>query len=241
MTTAIDTTRIDRLRELHGLIMGSAVKTIRAAIEAGGILVEVKGGLPHGEFTSWCEKNLPFDVRTAQRYMRCYMLRGRLLKNDSMSHLTGAYRLLEESREGSQYDFPRMIKELRECLMDSEMAVKLMKKAIGEDKPHMIDPVSERIHDFLSILKGPFMDLLARAGPEDIESLSQVTKILQKIQALAAERTLWCDYQFGKKLNELEARWPEMYQVFVSNDEKRKAELITGLEAKIARLEGSAR
>ena len=99
MITAIDKSQIDRLRELHALIMGSAIKTIRAAIEAGEILSKIKADLVHGEFTSWCETNLPFDIRTAQRYMRCYALRGRLLKNDNVTLLSKAYQALEEPKK----------------------------------------------------------------------------------------------------------------------------------------------
>jgi len=71
------------------------------AIEAGGILHEVKAALPHGEFTPWVEESAGFNIRTAQRYMKVYENRDQL-KNDSVSLLTDAHRLLTTSKPEGQ-------------------------------------------------------------------------------------------------------------------------------------------
>ena len=87
-------TKIDRLRELHGEIIGAVRMTLDKAIEAGGTLLAVKAELPFGSFTSWVKENVGFDIRTAQRYMRAYRNRDRL-RSDSVSFLTEAYTALQ--------------------------------------------------------------------------------------------------------------------------------------------------
>ena len=87
-------TKIDRLRELHGEIIGAVRMTLDKAIEAGGTLLAVKAELPFGSFTSWVKENVGFDIRTAQRYMRAYRNRDRL-RSDSVSFLTEAYTALK--------------------------------------------------------------------------------------------------------------------------------------------------
>lgn len=89
--------RADRLRQLHSEILGLCRTALNKAIEAGGILHEVKAALPHGEFTPWVEENAGFNIRTAQRYMKVYENRDQL-KNDSVSLLTDAHRLLTTSK-----------------------------------------------------------------------------------------------------------------------------------------------
>ncbi len=87
-------TQADRLRQIHSEIMGAAKMVLEKAIEAGGILLEVKAGLPHGDFTAWVETNAGFSIRTAQRYMKIFEHREEL-KNDSVSLLADAHKMLE--------------------------------------------------------------------------------------------------------------------------------------------------
>jgi hypothetical protein len=82
----IDQSKTQRLNELHGQILGAIRTTVELAIEAGGILTEVKESLPHGQFQQWVEENTSFDVRTAQRYMKAHRNRDRI-KNDTVSSL----------------------------------------------------------------------------------------------------------------------------------------------------------
>ena len=99
-------TTVDRLRELHREIIGAVRMTLDKAIEAGGILQEVKAELSHGDFTQWVENNAGFDIRTAQRYMKAHRNREQL-KNDSVSFLTEAYRRLETFPLPSAESFER--------------------------------------------------------------------------------------------------------------------------------------
>jgi hypothetical protein len=82
----IEKSKIDQLNTLHNEIMGAMRTTLHKAVEAGGILQEVKENLPHGKFTAWVEENISFDLRTAQRYMKAWDNRDRL-KNDTVSSL----------------------------------------------------------------------------------------------------------------------------------------------------------
>lgn len=93
----IEQSKLNRLRALHAEIIGGMRKTIAQAIEAGGILSEVKAALPHGAFTKWVEENTGFDIRTAQNYMRTHANRERI-ESENVSRLTEAYRLLEDRR-----------------------------------------------------------------------------------------------------------------------------------------------
>lgn len=94
----IQVTQAGRLRQLHGEITRGARMLLDKAIEAGGILHDVKASLPHGEFTPWVEVNAGFNLRTAQRYMKIHENREQL-KSDSVSFLTDAHRMLTAPKE----------------------------------------------------------------------------------------------------------------------------------------------
>jgi hypothetical protein len=96
--TEIQATQAERLKQLHVEIMGAARMVFDKAIEAGGILHEVKAALPHGDFTAWIETNTGFNIRTAQRYMKIHENRDQL-KTDNVSLLTDAHKLLTAPKE----------------------------------------------------------------------------------------------------------------------------------------------
>jgi hypothetical protein len=87
----------NRINDLHRSIIGTVRKTLNDAIEAGRLLSDVKANLKHGEFVGWIEKNLDFDIRTAQRYMFAYKHRDEIQKNDSVSYLSDAYKIVNEN------------------------------------------------------------------------------------------------------------------------------------------------
>ena len=66
----------------------------------GELLTEIKGSLKHGDWLPWIEKNLPFDERTARRYIGVFQIRDKL-KSDTMSdlQLTDIYRLLSSGSD----------------------------------------------------------------------------------------------------------------------------------------------
>jgi len=58
-----------QIREHHLLAHQHKDKAIEHARQAGGLLLKVKASLGHGAWLEWLEANVPFNVRTAQRYM----------------------------------------------------------------------------------------------------------------------------------------------------------------------------
>jgi len=87
--------RVTEIVSLHAEIVGFGRMALDRAIRIGELLTEQKAELGHGDFGPWIQEHLPFTDRTARRYMLCYEHRDRL-KTDTMSDLTGAYRLLRQ-------------------------------------------------------------------------------------------------------------------------------------------------
>lgn len=94
----IEKSKVDKMVKLHNEIHGLMIQGLEKAMMLGGLLVDTKKTLGHGRFISWIEKNMPFDERTARRYMGVYEFRERL-KTDRVSDLNSAYRLIENIRE----------------------------------------------------------------------------------------------------------------------------------------------
>ena len=66
----IQKSRVDKIAVLHNEIGGYLKMTLGKAIEIGGLLVEQKAELKHGEWLSWVKENLPFSERLARDYMK---------------------------------------------------------------------------------------------------------------------------------------------------------------------------
>ena len=96
----IEKTKINEIIALHSEIYGLLKTSLEKAIRIGELLNEQKASLKHGEFIPWIEKNLPFNERTARRYINIFRNRHRL-KSDKVSGLNQAYKLLEAPKETS--------------------------------------------------------------------------------------------------------------------------------------------
>ncbi len=59
----------------HRASAEAVTSALEHAIVAGGMLSEVKAGLPHGAWGSWVEGNFEGSARTAQAYMRLHRRR----------------------------------------------------------------------------------------------------------------------------------------------------------------------
>lgn len=90
--------RISEIAALHNEISGLFKMTLDKAIRIGELLTEQKTSLQHGEFSPWIKANLPFTDRTVRRYMQVYENR-KLLKTDTVSDLSEAYKLLEAPKQ----------------------------------------------------------------------------------------------------------------------------------------------
>jgi len=76
---AIDNVETE-IRNLHLGIQNKIAGAMKNAIEIGSHLSKKKGELPHGQFSEWVEKsNLGFEIRQAQKYMRAYENKDRIL------------------------------------------------------------------------------------------------------------------------------------------------------------------
>lgn len=63
---------IQKLNDLHKKAQIASDHLLQYAREAGGLLIEVKDDLPHGQFMKWVEENCDFSGSTARRYMRIH-------------------------------------------------------------------------------------------------------------------------------------------------------------------------
>lgn len=81
-----------KIIELHNGICDMLAKGLDDAIQIGELLFAQKKIVKHdgGRFTEWASDNLPFSVRTAQRYMKVFRYVDELRKSD-IKTLTDAY------------------------------------------------------------------------------------------------------------------------------------------------------
>lgn len=93
----------EHITELHYKAKSNLSSAIDAAIEVGEELQKAKTALQHGAYLPWIESNLPFDERTAQRYVKMY-LNNSELKKLQPSSLSEAYGILTEPKEEPEED-----------------------------------------------------------------------------------------------------------------------------------------
>ena len=130
-TTEPQKTRTDRIIELHNEIVGAVRMTLAKAIEIGALLQEQKDSLSHGEWIPWTVDHLPFDLRSAQRYMRAHTMREQI-ECDSVSSLADAYELLNEREAApisprgqppeipADWDYDESVKKMRKKLIHTD-------------------------------------------------------------------------------------------------------------------------
>ena len=72
--------------------------SLEIAISIGEMLNEKKENLNHGEFTPWIQENLPFSLRTAQKYLKVFYKREEFHQLGA-NGLTDAYLLISPVQE----------------------------------------------------------------------------------------------------------------------------------------------
>lgn len=97
-TTALSIQRTQLIVDLHRSVEAALRRSVSDAIRIGGLLIDQKETLPHGEFLAWVERELPFNERTAQRYMLVFRHKS---KCDTLSDLNTAYQVaqIEDRRQ----------------------------------------------------------------------------------------------------------------------------------------------
>jgi len=91
--------RVAEITSLHKQIIASLRRSMQDAIRIGELLTEIKAELKHGEWLPWIKQSLPFSQQTANRYMRIYENREKLL---NVSNLTEAYKFLAEPEQSDR-------------------------------------------------------------------------------------------------------------------------------------------
>ena len=193
----------DRLRQIHGEIIGAVQMLLDGAIEAGGILQDVKAALPHGEFKIWVETNAGFNIRTAQRYMKIYEHREEF-KNDSVSLLTDAYRMLTAPKVErlSGAEAQQELERLEGIIEAGLPALKAAGLSLDDalrmaewDKKHSI------LHNKIVALKEEWGTL------KNSDSLATVADFYHRAKRLSLEAgsiVIEAEINLGRCLNELE-------------------------------------
>ncbi len=110
--TDITTNRIEEIKQLHTTVLQQVKQTLEIAIRIGELLIEQKHELEHGQFVPWLKSNLPFSVKTAQNYMKVYRNREEL-KNETVTFLGDAYKLLESPKPMTEKS---LLREYKECV-----------------------------------------------------------------------------------------------------------------------------
>ena len=211
----IQATQVDRLKQLHGEIIGAARMALDKAIEAGGILHEVKAAMPHGEFTAWVETNAGFSIRTAQRYMKIYESREEI-KNDSVSLLTGAHKMLTSPKEvrlsnADNDKWNRFEGWVPETIPSGLSPDEALRMAEGDAKFAVL-------HKKIVTLKEEWGTL------KNSDSLTAVADFYHRAKNARLEAdsiTIEAEINLGQVLNELERNHPEAYQQMMGKKEQK--------------------
>src|SRR5258707_15264759 len=106
-----------RIKNYHAGVLEAARNVVGKAIQAGLLLKEAKGKVPHGEWLSWLDEHCELSERTAHRYMQLAnnkRLIDEALKDKSATmatlSLNKALRLIEtrpESGDGAASKYAR--------------------------------------------------------------------------------------------------------------------------------------
>ncbi|MCJ7447963.1 MAG: DUF3102 domain-containing protein [Bacteroidales bacterium] len=97
----LDIITAKKINTLHEGIMSLLHQGIEKAVEIGELLTGKKAELQHGEFGIWIKDNLIFTDRTAQRYMKLFENKDKVLQTGNISE---AYKMLGEGKNDNVSD-----------------------------------------------------------------------------------------------------------------------------------------
>ena len=100
MPTLTTRSIVKEITKLHREIENLFIKSIDRGIRIGELLQLQKDRLGHGKFITWTNNNLPFKIRTAQRYLQLYDNQ-KELNTSGMTYLNEGYKLLGSQTENS--------------------------------------------------------------------------------------------------------------------------------------------
>lgn len=84
---------INELNILHKNIESKLKSTVQDAIKAGELLTKIKAELPYGTFLNWIENNCIFSNKTAERYMKVFEHKSKIV---TVSNLQEAYNQVKQ-------------------------------------------------------------------------------------------------------------------------------------------------
>jgi Zn-finger nucleic acid-binding protein len=148
MTGDVGPERAAAINRLHDEVIGSVNTALARAIEAGGLLIDTKAELPHGEFTPWLRANCSFSVVTARRYMRLHEHREELRQERSgVTGLTAAYRLLAGPSEDAAAPVAAPPTTETVTVPLGELNRLIIRAVVGDPSTYRLPPIPQSTDD----------------------------------------------------------------------------------------------
>lgn len=193
----IELNKIQKITELHEEIKSLMINSLEKAFIIGQLLEEQKKELPHGEFITWIETNLPFGDRTARNYITVYKNKD-ILKRKAVSDLNNAYLFLREetkqSRQLKTEEWYELAKITLKNVIDD-----IKKDILNEDNTEQQHEACKQWYESANIeLKKDIPD-----KEEAIRTYIRLEKESSELFNLYSEIHLRCERKVGQFLNEL--------------------------------------
>lgn len=149
MTTLECSRNVAIIADLHEQIMGNARKSLDLAIRAGGLLMEQRNTVEHGQWESWVRAHFSFTPRTASNYMRIYRERDQI-KSANVSDLADAYELLVEPAAMDRHEAEGLAARIRDDLYHlAETVIPFIEKLRGIRDDEIFAPNYPTFETFL--------------------------------------------------------------------------------------------
>lgn len=109
-----------RIDDEHRAVERSVRSALEHARRAGGLLIEAKAKVPHGQWLPWLEENFAGSVRTAQTYMRVSrelpdaQAPAHLTLEEAVASVAQPRDRLRDLEAGLEEDLDRLRRSLRE-------------------------------------------------------------------------------------------------------------------------------
>jgi hypothetical protein len=117
-----------QINQCHNNIENSFKHTLEYGIKAGGLLIEIKENLPHGEFLQWIKDNCFFSDKTAQTYMKCFEYKSEI---ETLSNLNEAYQKVKLLENEKKYEYKKISDEQykanKEKIFNKPIEIKIKK------------------------------------------------------------------------------------------------------------------
>lgn len=184
------------ISEIKIIERNTARTVLENGIQIGQRLQEAKEQVGHGSFGSWCEENLNYDQRTANRFMKLAVEYGdengllansTTLSNLSISNALSLLKVPEEDRE--QFVAEHDVEDMKNKELEEEIWKLKKEKRKAEETTERVRQIMHRAETAANELRGEVKSLkeqLAEADPEKAEKLK--AKLEKAEEALKKEK-----------------------------------------------------